>query len=515
MPDEAGQLVIHEKLQRDLILSFLNPARLSDVQAIISLFSCCKTLLSEEDLVEVVWKKQNKFREQDFVLRNVADMSLEEMQFAVADAQPAIYEDEPMWGRRTPVWTLRTKEEILDEYRELVYVPVDVYQVVRGGQEVLSLFRLGAEERRRNLVDIDLAEGYLEMACESGLDTEVIEDLWLEAQVYHPGVCFVENTDAVNLAAAGGHVEALRFLIDRSDESVLHQADEEGLTALLAAAERGQLEMVSFLIAQGVDTNAMDANGAGLFIKACSSSDIHFVRHLLDGNFDLDLDVTATDYDGNTAVHYVAEMGDIPMIKFLVDELEVPFSRGPVLNRTVIAQDPAWEATGSPLRCAALGGSIEMLDYLVEELNLDPLELDSKGANLIFDAAMGGCDRLVDHLIRKYSLDPSALDEDGCMALFDSASEGHWHTIKNLVDKHGVDVHHTNAFGQNVLFAAATAGDEILYHRLVGTYGLDTGLTDTVHNTAEDYFPPSDSDGTSQTTTESGSSWETDSGGAE
>ena len=509
MPDTIGEFVLHEKLQRDLILSFLNPASLDELQAIMAIFACSKTVLSEEDLVEVVWKKQNKFREQDFVLRNTVDMSVEDMQERVALAQPSIFENEPLWGLQTPVWLLRTKEEILEEYRALVYVPVDVYQVVRGGQEVRSLFRPGQEERRRRLLDgLDEAESLFEMACEAGLDTGIIKRLLEEAQHLHPGHKFVEITDAVILAAAGGHLEVLQCLIGLSTQSVIHQGDEEGLTPLLAAAERGQRHIVRYLIGQGVDTSAADVEG-GLFLKACTSSDIDFVRELISNDFgNVDVDINATDQAGHTAVHYAAEMGDVEMVKFLVNELHVPFAREPGSEN-----DVTWGPTASLLQSAALGGSIIMVDFLVENLKLDPHSLDDAGANLIFDASGMGWDHLVDHLVSKYSLDPAAVDDDECTALFDAASEGHWHTIRNLVDNHGVDVHHRNAFGQTILFVAATAGDDMLYDVLIERYGMHTDVVDADGNLAEDYFPP-DSDGwETDSAGESGtSSWETDSG---
>lgn len=500
MPDTVGELVIHEKLQRDLILSYLNPASLLECQTILALFSSCKNVLSEEDLVEVVWKKQNKFREQDFVLRNAEKMTVEDMQVRIAMAQPSIYEDEPLWGVQTPVWELTTKEEILKEYRALMYVPVDVYQVIRGGVEVCGLLRARDETRRHILKDLNEAECLFEMACEAGLDTGMVRRFLEEAQSLHPGHNFIESTNAVLLAAAGGHLEVLECLIDLH-ESVVHQADEEGLTPLLVAAERAQRHILRFLIDRGVDTSAAGMEGE-LFLKACSSSDVDFIRELMRGDFHpVEVDVHATDQTGHTAVHYAAEAGDISMVKFLVNELQVPFEREPV------------EGKASLLQSAALGGSIEMFDFLVREFQLNPELLDSQSANLIFDAAGAGWDDLVNHLISNYSLDPTALDDEECTCVFDAVAQGHWHVIRNLVENHMVEVHHRNVYGQTCLFLAASAGDAVLFEKLVVQYAMDTGVVDTAGNLPNDYFPLEDSDGWyTDSAGESGtSSWETDS----
>ena len=514
MMDSLGQLVIREKLQRDCILSHLNPSSLKHVQAIVSLFTCSKTLLSEEDLVEVVWKRQNGFREEDFLLRNAENLTVEDMQLRVADAQPAIFEDEPMWGTRTPVWLLETKEEILTEFKELTYLPVQVYETVRGGVEVLRLFRQDDRERRRLLRDLVRAEAMFEMACAAGLDLAIIRRFLEEVEAQHPDSGLIQDTDAVFLAARGGHLEVLQCLVELSTVDVLHRVDEEGMSTLLAAAQQGQMEVITYLIAQGVDTSATDHSNAGLFINACMSSDVGFVRRLLEEDFDWDL--TAVDVDGRNAVDYAAELSGIPMLNFLIDELNIPFSRG---SDSEGGGPSEWAS--SLLESAALGGSIPIVDFLVDRHNLDPLALDWKGGNLIFHAAMSGCDRLIDHLISKYGLDPCLVDEDGCTALF-YAAEGHLHTITNLVE-HGVDVHRKNVLGQSVLHFAAGAGDQRLYQRLIDTYGLDPDDVDGVGNSARALLAIVD-DGSSWETDvrdgdvwsehgESGSSsWETDSG---
>ena len=157
--------VIFERLQRDNVLRYLNPYRMSDLKAIISLLIASKdppvldkvgidsdpppvaptltprrALDPQDDLVEVVWKRQNKFLlPGDFVLKNWEDMTLKQLQLAVEDAHPTIFDNETLYpSYRTPVRQLTTKEAIMREYGCLEYIPGIVYCTYRGAMEVLE-----------------------------------------------------------------------------------------------------------------------------------------------------------------------------------------------------------------------------------------------------------------------------------------------------------------------------------------------------------------------------------------
>jgi len=85
-----------------------------------------------------VWKRQNKFLlPGDFVLKNWEDMTLRQLQQAVEDAHPTIFDNETLYpSYRTPVRQLTTKEAIMRDYGCLEYIPESVYRTYRGAMEV-------------------------------------------------------------------------------------------------------------------------------------------------------------------------------------------------------------------------------------------------------------------------------------------------------------------------------------------------------------------------------------------
>ena len=65
---------------------------------------------------------------------------------------------------------------------------------------------------------------------------------------------------ALMWAADGGNLEVLKQLIDH--KAYVNARDENGLTALLWAADRGHLDCVKALIAAKADIDAVDKVGA-------------------------------------------------------------------------------------------------------------------------------------------------------------------------------------------------------------------------------------------------------------
>ena len=69
----------------------------------------------------------------------------------------------------------------------------------------------------------------------------------------------IEGAAALLIAAASGHVDTLRLLIERG--SNVNLADDHSDTALMSAVRAGSIESVKLLLVSGADVNARDQAG--------------------------------------------------------------------------------------------------------------------------------------------------------------------------------------------------------------------------------------------------------------
>jgi Ankyrin repeats (3 copies) len=79
----------------------------------------------------------------------------------------------------------------------------------------------------------------------------------------------IDGATALLVAAASGHVDTLRLLIERG--ATVKLADDYGDTALMAAVRAGSIESVKLLLAAGADANARDKAGRSALAWAVRS----------------------------------------------------------------------------------------------------------------------------------------------------------------------------------------------------------------------------------------------------
>ena len=106
---------------------------------------------------------------------------------------------------------------------------------------------------------------------------------------------------ALMLAAREGHLEVVRFLVCKRAD--IHIRNEDGETALMRAAWGGHLEVVEFLTSKGGDIHAKDNRGWTALMKAAVSGHLAVVRFLVG----LNVDVNARNEDGETALTWAVQ----------------------------------------------------------------------------------------------------------------------------------------------------------------------------------------------------------------
>ena len=201
-----------------------------------------------------------------------------------------------------------------------------------------------------------------------------------------------QRASALQQAAAQGNVAAIRNLLDRGADP--NTADRDS-TALATAAYMGQTEVVALLLARGADASRtipgsrLDGDGAPLTmaftsVKGARDRDARSLKIatlLLDHGAAID----ARDRQGRTALHGVAERGQMSGVELLVSRRA--------------AVDLADASGMTPLHLAVKEGHAAVAALLLER-GAD-VRARAKDGTTVVDRAAG--DREMEALVRRYA----------------------------------------------------------------------------------------------------------------
>jgi len=167
----------------------------------------------------------------------------------------------------------------------------------------------------------------------------------------------------LSLAAAKGHLEAVKFLVKEAGADVESKSNE-GRTPLSCAAYYGNLEAVKFLVKEaGADVESKDKWGLTPLSPAAAKGRLEVVKFLVT---EAGADVDSKDNDGQTPLSWAAMNGRLEVVKFLVKE-----ARADVESKD--------EGGYTPLSCAAYYGNLEAVKFLVKDAGADVESKDNRG----------------------------------------------------------------------------------------------------------------------------------------
>ncbi|XP_065199282.1 poly [ADP-ribose] polymerase tankyrase-like isoform X2 [Sycon ciliatum] len=183
----------------------------------------------------------------------------------------------------------------------------------------------------------------------------------------------------LHLAALNGHVDVADTLIGAGAKEV--GCNQNHMTPMGVAAAFGHLDVIKKMKDKGFSIVKPDRRQRPPLILACREGQVHVVRYLLHHGADAD----CADSSGNTAAHYAAAYGWLPVLKVLVEEGGA--------NSDPVA---SWKAT--PLSCAALKHQAECVNYLVSLKDVNLNVIDGQGrtiaANLCMCPSFAGLSQL-------------------------------------------------------------------------------------------------------------------------
>lgn len=168
-----------------------------------------------------------------------------------------------------------------------------------------------------------------------------------------------ETTSPLIAAASRGDLEMVTALVQGG--ALVNQKDEKGFTALLRAIQRNNDAVADLLVAQpGVDLNAQGSTGVTALMSYIAKRREDVVTNLLSRGADVNL----KDADGDTALHLASRAGTVNVIRMLMD-------KGADLN----ARN---KMGGTPLMWAGVFGHREAAQILLER-GADASLKDNKG----------------------------------------------------------------------------------------------------------------------------------------
>ena len=169
----------------------------------------------------------------------------------------------------------------------------------------------GFEPKERDAIDI------IRKRLLRDIEMGNIDNIRIFLKDYGNDINFISNgLNPFTHAASINNFELLKLFLNETKINI-DITDELGNTALINASDKGNLEIVNFLINNGADINYQNKQGLTPAMKATERNNFYIVKFLLDKNADL----TKSDYSGRTLKEIAENSRDKRILKLLNEKI--------------------------------------------------------------------------------------------------------------------------------------------------------------------------------------------------
>ncbi|KAM6152524.1 espin-like protein isoform 2-T2 [Erethizon dorsatum] len=253
------------------------------------------------------------------------------------------------------------------------------------------------------------------LVAAKGGDVATLEQL-LEAGTLGPGITDTLGAGLVHHAARAGHLDCVRFLVQRA-KLPGNQRAQNGATPAHDAAATGHLaELCWLVLSGGCGLQDRDASGVSPLHLAARFGHPTLVEWLLrEGHA-----ATLETLEGALPLHHAAVSGDLTCLKLLAAA-----HRSGVNRRT--------HSGASPLYLACQEGHLHLAQFLVKDCGADVHLCALDGMSVLHAAAARGHYSLVVWLVTFTDIGLMAQDNEGATALHFAARSGHTPILDRLL----------------------------------------------------------------------------------
>jgi len=249
-----------------------------------------------------------------------------------------------------------------------------------------------------------------------------------------------DNRRYLHWAANKGNVEIVNYLISKGAD--INYEDSLGTTALALAASGGQKNIAVYdaFFKAGLDPKKKYKDGVTLLLMAIPyDKDLSLTNYFISKG----LSLKDTDKDGNTPFNYAARTGDLNLLKTLIE-------KGIKYNDNALI----FAAQGSRRD----SNPIEVYQYLIETLKLKPTVVSTDGETVLHILATKPKQtEIINYFIAK-GVDVNKADKEGNTVLIKAATARDNTEALELLLPKVKDVNIQNAKGETALTMAVKSG---------------------------------------------------------
>ncbi|MGJ5641466.1 ankyrin repeat domain-containing protein [Formosa sp. S-31] len=309
------------------------------------------------------------------------------------------------------------------------------------------------------------------LAMSNGASPEIVNYL-----IDQPGVdvsrLLVENRIYLHVAANAGKAEVVDHLLEKGSD--INFLDGNAHTAFSYAGFQGHLtkEMIDVFVKHGVDLNKTyetkdDANI--LLISIPYDKDLEITDYLVFKG----VSIKSLDGKGNTAFNHAAKIGYVGTMKELV-------KRGVAYNDNAL-----FIAAQGTYRHA---NSIDVFQYLVDDLNITPTILDEHKRNVLHYVAKKNDQLAIVNYFLAKGVDVNQIDEDGQTPFMVACGNRSSEVVNAMLPKvNSKLINQKNSDGQTALMLAVEKGDAQTVENLL-KQKADVKVKDNKGNTLVAYL---------------------------